>query len=103
MFDQIGDGFDRESGIFTAKHAGVYIFTVSAAAHFNEWTYLPLLVNDKTMCTALAGDVGSYHHIGCSITVKLNPNDRVYVKLAQGRIRTDTYSVFTGVLVQTLN
>ena len=99
---QSGSGYDNDTGIFTATYEGIYSFSMTSHSHFGDWTYLHLVYNDnsgqhKVVCSGLDGNKNVYDNIGCSMVLHMKPAEQVFVKLAQGRLRTDPYSVFSGV------
>lgn len=100
----MGAGFNQDTGVFTTKHKGVYMFTISALAHNNSGSkYFSLMHNNIQICRAYDNDDVRHNTMSCSATIALNSNDLVYIKLEGGTIRTDEYTIFTGTLIQSLD
>merc|ERR1719334_1010307 len=91
-----GNGFNSDTGLFTAPINGIYSFTISALSNDDssiEW--FDMVHNEQRVCRAYTSNA---HHtnLGCTVNLKLAKNDRVYMKHGAGAIRTDEYTTFTG-------
>ena len=67
-------------------------------------TYADLYHNEEILCRGYNNDRAKSHHMfGCSVTVKLESGDQVYVKFLAGTIYGNVYGSFTGFRVLAIN
>ncbi len=84
LFDQvltnIGNGYNENSGAFTAPVAGTYFFTIYfMAGGTGKYAHLGIFVNGESKCTQYAE--GPYGVGTCSIIEELSVGDVVNVKI----------------------
>ncbi|XP_061923195.1 cerebellin 18 [Entelurus aequoreus] len=101
-----GNGYNPSLGVFTAPHAGVYVFscTVYSVVNLNQRLYHNVvMVKNGEVLTSVwednredGEDSGSH-----ALTVEMQRGDQVYMELESGRkLCTNLYSnVFTGYML----
>ncbi|XP_061186350.1 heavy metal-binding protein HIP-like [Saccostrea echinata] len=81
VLNNVGDGYNSETGIFTAPLAGNYAFYFSVEVRPNKRLSIYLYVNDNHVAEALAGKNVEHFDTGSNmVTLSLQKNDRVCIK-----------------------
>ncbi|CAC5395119.1 C1QL [Mytilus coruscus] len=100
--ENIGNGYDNKTGIFTAPSKGLYHFTASARQSQSGYLHLGLFRNDEEM----AASVGvNYNSLTIGTTFTLQSGDRVHVENIWDRssgIVGAGQSYFSGHLVHVM-
>ncbi|XP_052100786.1 cerebellin-2-like [Mytilus californianus] len=101
ILTNIGNGYDANSGVFTAPRKGTYIFAVSfVAGNRNEWLELTLAKNNNRLVRGHAAyapfTTGSLEAI-----LELEKGDRISIiqPRPSGHILGENYSMFSGHLI----
>ncbi|XP_063419142.1 complement C1q-like protein 2 [Mytilus trossulus] len=75
--ENIGNGYNSGTGIFTAPTKGLYHFTASARQSRSGYLHLGMFRNGEEMAVSVAMD---YQSLTIGTTFTLQSGDRVYVK-----------------------
>ena len=82
LFDEVltnlGNGYNKNSGSFTAPVAGTYSLSIYFMADHGKHCHLGIYVNGESKCTAYANDIDMS---GCAIIEYLDVGDVVNVKV----------------------
>ena len=78
----LGDGYNKDSGSFTAPVSGVYSFSLYFMTSNTAWSYLGIYVNGESQCN-VAGH-SAYGVSGCSVIKEIKTGDVVNVRVAHG-------------------
>ena len=76
----LGDGYNKDSGSFTAPVSGVYSFSLYFMTSNTAWSYLGIYVNGESQCN-VAGH-SAYGVSGCSVIKEIKTGDVVNVRVA---------------------
>ena len=74
----IGDGYNKNSGAFTASVHGIYFFMLSFMTYGNEVTALGIYVNDVVLCTGYEQNLSG--SASCSAMTELQVGDIINVR-----------------------
>ena len=109
MTTNLGNGYNPETGLFTAPYAGAYLFLLDAT-HIPDHTLSSQLAIMKTGHHVLAATYGkaqslqadSYTRDTVQAAVHLKVGEQVWVEHVYGAtvFRQSSFTTFTGVLVQ---
>ncbi|CAG5119972.1 unnamed protein product [Candidula unifasciata] len=105
VYTNHGDGYNSETGVFTASHkGGLYVFHVHVQPQPGDDISFTLYHNDNPIVTASGKQQGDNVGTGSnSVTLRLKKNDRVYIKADyNSSIRGDSnscYNSLTGYLI----
>ena len=96
----VGYGWDEANSQFVCYHAGAYVFSWSAVSPRNSQFRLSLLKNSREYAHSW-GEEGGYQSGANSVVLQLERNDRVELRLTEGRIYEPSsssrgYTTFTG-------
>ncbi|XP_062569377.1 cerebellin-1-like [Saccostrea cucullata] len=81
VLNNVGDGYNSETGIFTAPVAGNYAFFFSVETLPYQQLSIHLNLNDKYVAAAFAGKRSNFYDTGGNmVTLTLEKNDRVCLK-----------------------
>ena len=86
-----GDGYDPNSGIFTAPEAGVFVISTSVSS--NQPLNLELIVDDKSIAEIT---VGASERIFRQWVLDLNEGSTVYVRARYFRVDVLGHISFSG-------
>ncbi|CAG2194978.1 unnamed protein product [Mytilus edulis] len=86
VITNLGNGFDKSTGIFTAPSNGVYIFSWTVLTHAGKYFYTYLSLNGNLITRNYAGAKGVADHISSSqnAVLELKRDDKVFVKVQDG-------------------
>ncbi|KAK3606615.1 hypothetical protein CHS0354_018004 [Potamilus streckersoni] len=95
-----GNGFNKETGIFTCPLSGTYFFTVSVTTRPSSGAYVHLIVNGKVKGNSFSFGSGSYDQGSISSIVRCEAGYNVWVS-AYGASEPywDYYTSFSGFLL----
>ena len=103
-FDDIdfnaGNGYDPQTGFFTAPVAGTYAFFLTQMGSYNHGiVYLAIVKHDTVLDIVYSED---HEDQGSGqVTTHLSTGERVWVRHYRGTgVRGDWFTVFTGYLLQ---
>ncbi|KAL6489740.1 hypothetical protein MHYP_G00000850 [Metynnis hypsauchen] len=97
-----GNGYDSDTGIFTAPLKGVYYFRFYAHSHTGIKMAVSLYKNDKVQCSVFSVKPLSNGNASNGIVLILDKGDQIYTKLwNQTRVYDDpaSYTSFGGFLL----
>ncbi|XP_062569385.1 cerebellin-3-like isoform X3 [Saccostrea cucullata] len=81
VLNNVGGGYDSETGVFTAPVAGNYAFFFSVEVTRKKRLKIFLYVNNNHVAEAIAGVNEEYFDTGSNmVTLSLQKNDRVCIK-----------------------
>ena len=67
-------------------------------------TQLQIYLDDQIICHGHTnGAANTYETISCGASVFLDNNQKVFVKLTNGKVHAGYYNIFTGILVSPKN
>ncbi|XP_033724707.1 uncharacterized protein LOC117314726 [Pecten maximus] len=103
LYTNLGNGFDMNRKVFTAKLHGLYVFHFHGLSQNGQALYLDLYHNYKYVTSAYAFDASSYSAGSNAATLSLLAGDQVYVSVRGNSAlygRNDqVYCTFSGYLV----
>ena len=96
----LGPGFEEREGVFVCRYPGLYVFGWSAVAPKHSQFRVSLVKNGREIGHSW-GDTEGYHSGGNMVTLYLNTNDRVMLRLTEGKLYEPDnsnrgYTTFTG-------
>ncbi|XP_063425618.1 cerebellin-3-like [Mytilus trossulus] len=105
QFDKVwtneGNGYDPNSGIFTAPRKGFYQISATTMSPDGKYFHSYLMKNNEKTVGLYTGQ--GYHTGSASIVFKLKKGDRVYIKHRSGTEAIysdgDHWSMFSGFLI----
>uniref|UniRef100_A0A8C7HCQ1 Myosin-7B n=1 Tax=Oncorhynchus kisutch TaxID=8019 RepID=A0A8C7HCQ1_ONCKI len=108
IFTNIGNGYDTNSGMFSAPVRGVYYFTfTSMGREPGQKMGVYLVKNGEQMIYNVQDNFhGGYEYMTGAVALELEKDDLVYLRLPKGwGLYDDNYNhiVFTGILLFTTN
>lgn len=103
VITNIGNGYDSQTGLFTAPVSGVYAFFLSAMAVDNSGD-LDLVIEKHVVLLDIVyaqGAAGFNDQGSSQVSTHLTAGEQVWVRQETGsRIRGGPWTVYTGYLVQ---
>lgn len=91
----VGDGYNQETGFFTTRTDGTFVFTWNIES-FNESVLVALEVNGEEKSSTLTKQMYLSSYSGSSFAIlNLKENDNVYLKLFNGTLQ-GTFTMFNG-------
>ena len=92
---------DKDTGIFTCKIKGVYLFTISGEANTDGTDDLGVYVNGEFIFYIADHDVKRISNVSYTWTLNLNVNDQVQIRVRDGSyfVDGDERFYFTGLLI----
>ena len=103
VFTNIGNAYSATNGMFTAPVSGSYAFFLSQMApNHHGAVWLAIVKNGVVLDLAFAqGNNDSFDQGSSEVTTHLAAGDQVWVRQQAGdAIRTDSWTIFTGYLLQ---
>ena len=96
------DVLDKDSGSFTCKRGGTYLFTFSGDAASSSGYNIGVYVNNVRQMILYDGDDSSNKHLSFTWTLNLEEGDQVYLKIDNGQFYayTDIPNFFNGFLLK---
>ncbi|KAL7876680.1 hypothetical protein AOLI_G00116430 [Acnodon oligacanthus] len=91
-----GNGYDNETGIFTAPLKGVYYFRFYAHCHTGNKMAVSLYKNDKVQCSVFSERPWTNGNASNGIVLILDKGDRIYTKLWDGSWVYDDHESYTS-------
>ncbi|BFZ19648.1 hypothetical protein BsWGS_22687 [Bradybaena similaris] len=99
----IGNGYDRNTGIFTAPLAGLYVIQLSLRSQKDSEAWLELFVNEKYTISAYSKVASGQGAAGNLALLTLKAGDRVQVKAHRQSLlygtADDQYTTLSGYLI----
>ena len=105
LFDTIitnnGEGYNAETGKFTAPLSGTYYFFATVLSGYNTKVETALILNDKEVARMYSGAHDAHGSGSNSAVVNLRSGDSVWIRLLyQGGTHVHGfYSTFSGFIV----
>ncbi|XP_071148680.1 complement C1q tumor necrosis factor-related protein 3-like [Mytilus edulis] len=102
VMTNLGNGYDKSTGTFTAPSNGVYNFSWTVVTHFGKYFFTYLALNGKLIARNYTGGrVGSEHISSTQKAVlEIKKDDKVFVKVQDDLIGQfmlgDSWSTFSG-------
>ncbi|XP_078319032.1 complement C1q tumor necrosis factor-related protein 3-like [Crassostrea virginica] len=87
IITNVGGGYNRITGVFTAPRDGVYVFFCKITGRDNPSSmYFEFILNGsaKTMNLVYGGSAHPYRTSSNSIVLQLTHGDRVWIKMSTG-------------------
>ncbi|XP_076088722.1 complement C1q tumor necrosis factor-related protein 3-like [Mytilus galloprovincialis] len=98
----IGNGYDKSTGIFTAPSNGIYIFSWTVLTHNHKYFVTYLALNGNVIIKNYTGANSVADHISSSqnAVLEIKKDDKVFVKVLEGYTGQymigNHYSSFSG-------
>ncbi|XP_076079005.1 complement C1q tumor necrosis factor-related protein 3-like [Mytilus galloprovincialis] len=96
----LGKGYDKSTGVFTARVHGLYYFTWTVLTYAGKSFYTQLLLNDTIIARNHAGAGGMSTHMPSSqsAVLQMSKNDKVSIRIynAGTYMIGDKWSTFSG-------
>ncbi|XP_036453104.1 complement C1q-like protein 3 [Colossoma macropomum] len=105
VFSNYGNGYDSNTGIFTAPIKGVYFFRFYAHCHPGTKMAVSLYKNDQGQCSVFSWKPVTNGNASNSTVLTLEKGDRIYTKLWEDSWVFDDpagYTSFSGFLLFSL-
>ena len=110
IIQNIGDGYDSSTGVFTASVNGTFVFNVQFCVHANKWAQFQLAVDrsDNLILTFRHRNSDHADVMGTSIAHYLSEGQKVWVQSYTytgpssnlfEHTSTDCWNQFSGALV----
>ncbi|XP_036453100.1 complement C1q tumor necrosis factor-related protein 3-like [Colossoma macropomum] len=102
VFSNYGNGYDSNTGIFTAPIKGVYFFRFYAFCHPGTKMAVSLYKNDERQCSVFTWKPVTNGNASNGIVLTLEEGDRIYTKLWDDTWVNDDpngYTSFSGFLL----
>nr|XP_022295428.1 C1q-related factor-like [Crassostrea virginica] len=102
VISNVGNGYNKNTGIFTAPTNGTYVFSVAAVEYRRNFLYWDIVVNNMSKVRLMGDNGGPFNTATNTVVLSLTKNDQVWVKRMRG---TGYYSAsvplvtFTGYLI----
>lgn len=99
VLTNIGNGYNKWSGHFTAPMKGLYLFTCSVMAVGDKYIAVTMVKNGKW--TAYAHSSSSVWESGAmSVVLALKKGDKIWIQRYHGdRLLHGSYNMFSGYLI----
>ena len=96
------DVLDKDSGSFTCKRGGTYLFTFSGEAYSSGRDYIGVYLNNEHQINLLDDDAQSHSNLSFTWTMNLEQGDVVYLKIENGQFYVDSNNqiFFNGFLLK---
>ena len=97
-------GYDKNTGVFTVPHDGLYLFTYNLVKYLKSNLYAQIRVDGVSVCQTYSPSYQNWgHSTSCSTMQKLKSGQTVDVFLKEGTIRHPYYdntdNQFHGILL----
>ncbi|KAL3882724.1 hypothetical protein ACJMK2_029036 [Sinanodonta woodiana] len=104
LFDTVllneGNGFNKQTGIFTCPLSGIYFFTGSVLTQHEHQVGVHLIVNGETKGNAYADGANSWDQGSISSIARCEAGQNVWISVYLGSfIHGDYYTSFSGFLL----
>ncbi|CAG2244083.1 C1QL [Mytilus edulis] len=102
VITNVGNGYDKSTGIFTAPSNGVYIFSWNVLTHAGKYFFTYLTLNGKLIVRNYSGAQKIADHISSSqnVVLEIEKDDKVFIKVQDGYTGQymigDDWSSFSG-------
>ncbi|CAG2194982.1 C1QL [Mytilus edulis] len=86
VITNVGNGYDKSTGIFTAPSNGVYIFSWNVLTHAGKYFFTYLTLNGKLIVRNYTGAQKIADHISSSqnVVLEIEKDDKVFIKVQDG-------------------
>nr|XP_022302661.1 complement C1q-like protein 4 [Crassostrea virginica] len=102
VLTNVGNGYDKFSGHFTAPIEGLYVFSCTVMAEATGDLSVVLVKNGQRMSNVYSSG-GNYDSGAISILLSLKKGDKVWIRRYEhGRTMNAEYNWFTGYLISTM-
>jgi len=93
---------DKESGVFTCKIPGTYLFTFSGGASTSGVDYVTVYVNYVAKLIIGDKDESNFSNLSYTWTLQLSIDDKVQLKVDYGKMYSDSNDrvYYTGLLIR---
>lgn len=102
----LGGGYDRFLGIFTAPVTGLYLFTVHVCTYSNVGFYYYIMLDGNAVAKSTKFNTAQYDCSSCSVITQVTSGQRVWIQSSSGSAsNTHLYedsqrqTSFSGVLL----
>ena len=96
------DVLNKDSGSFTCKRGGTYLFTFSGEAYSTSYDYIRVYLNNVSKMILYDNDDRSHSNLSFTWTMNLEQGDVVYLKIDYGKfyVASDRPIFFNGFLLK---
>lgn len=99
MLTNIGNGYDKWSGHFTAPLKGLYVLSCTVMAVNGHNIVVALVKNGQNMMLAYSSTT-AWETGAISVALALKKGDKVWIRrIGHGRYINGTYNLFSGYLI----
>lgn len=101
MLTNIGNGYDKWSGHFTAPIKGLYVFSCTVMA-FNEHYIAVFMVKNGHVMAYAHSNPSAWESGTISVVLTMEKGDKVWIRRNHGaRLIHGNYNLFSGYLIST--
>lgn len=101
MLTNIGNGYDKWSGHFTAPIKGLYVFSCTVMA-FNEHYIAVFMVKNGHVMAYTHSNPSAWESGTISVVLTMEKGDKVWIRRNHGaRLIHGNYNLFSGYLIST--
>ncbi|KAK7489153.1 hypothetical protein BaRGS_00019667 [Batillaria attramentaria] len=105
VFTNVGDGFDTQTGYFTAPMSGLYQFHANFMSNdFPQYVHAAIMVDQLLVAVGISDSRHSYFDdVGIAAVVHVNAGQRVFLKNVDSRANSyygGDYTSFSGFLLR---
>ena len=108
VITNIGNCYDKITGIFTAPVKGVYVFEMTLMTDPGWYQYLELVQNDNHVIWNYGQASGQHDSSSRTVTIELAKGTRVWIRTQKaathgsGKVHGNRFSTFSGWLYAVL-
>lgn len=103
IISNIGNGYNANTGVFTAPVGGTYVFYIAAVEYEKQDLGLDIVLNNKSKVRLIGNNQAAYQTGTNMVVLSLGKGDEVWVKRSYGKgfhSHGVPLTTFTGFLIK---